>query len=634
MNLLAAGSTSAAPLVDSLGTVSRFISATASFATIGSLLAMGFLLLEKDGELSTSAKKLRSFASFSALLWVIGTGAVVLTTVANILDTGISSAFDVQTVRSFLTQITLGQYLLFQILAAATVGVSVARIRKTGGAILLLVIALLGLVAPVFQSHSASSGSHSLAIGSLVTHVVALAFWVGGIIAISILNESDRRIALPRFSQLALWAAIAVVISGSANAWARMNFLSAWQTGYAKVIIAKILLSAILIYFGYKNRKHLAAKLSIDWKGLTQLIFAELVVMIAATVLGAWLSSHQSPIPEVEPAFDNAVAIAGLANPGAPSLWKLFSLYDPDALMIAILITLVALYVRGVSILKKRGDSWPVGRTVAFAFGIAAIDFATSGGLGVYAKFLFEYHMIAHMTLGMIAPIGIVLGAPITLALRTLPIGRSSDERGVRGTLISLLHAKPTGVLTNPVVVLAIFDGSLFVLYFTSLFGGMMQSHAGHFFMNIHFLLAGILFFHVIIGIDPNPRKVPHIVRIVILFAAMGIHAFFSVALMSTSSLLDQGYYAGLNSAWLPDLLADQHAGGSVGWAMGEIPILLALTATFIQWMRDDKRETKRIDRNEARLAAMGEPDELAQYNLYLSQLNEVDSRNRKAGKE
>ena len=54
---------------------------------------------------------------------------------------------------------------------------------------------------------------------------------------------------------------------------------------------------------------------------------------------------------------------------------------------------------------------------------------------------------------------------------------------------------------------------------------------------------------------------------------------------------------------------------------MGEIPILLALVATFIQWMRDDSRETKRIDRNEARLAAMGEPDELAKYNAYLSTL-------------
>jgi putative copper resistance protein D len=60
---------------------------------------------------------------------------------------------------------------------------------------------------------------------------------------------------------------------------------------------------------------------------------------------------------------------------------------------------------------------------------------------------------------------------------------------------------------------------------------------------------------------------------------------------------------------------------------MGEIPIIFALTATFIQWVRDDSREAKRIDRNEARMAAMGEPDDLAQYNNYLSQLQRRDEK-------
>jgi cytochrome c oxidase assembly factor CtaG len=237
---------------------------------------------------------------------------------------------------------------------------------------------------------------------------------------------------------------------------------------------------------------------------------------------------------------------------------------------------------------------------------------------------------MAHMLLGMIAPIGIVLGAPITLALRTLPQSRNKEERGVRALALTALHSRYSVILTNPITALALFDGSLFVLYFTNLFGNLMQNHAGHLFMNIHFILAGFLFFHVIIGVDPNPRKYPHIVRIVILFGAMSLHAFFSIALMSESTLIDRGYYGSLQTSWLPDLLADQRAGGTIGWAMGEIPILLALVATFILWMRDDKRETVRIDRNEARLAAMGEPDELARYNAYLNLLNERNSQREK----
>ena len=94
---------------------------------------------------------------------------------------------------------------------------------------------------------------------------------------------------------------------------------------------------------------------------------------------------------------------------------------------------------------------------------------------------------------------------------------------------------------------------------------------------------------------------------------------------MSATTLIDRGYYASLNTYWLGDLLADQRAGGTIGWAVGEIPILIALTATFILWMREDKREAIRIDRNEARMAAMGEADELAQYNAYLSRLQQRD---------
>ncbi len=601
--------------------ISKFLSLAASFSTIGLLLAMGFFLIDSEGKLGETAKKFRKLAALSALVWAIATGLAIVATLSNILGTGLSSALDSNSMRSFISQINLGKYMFIQLCLALIIASIVFRIRAVAGANALLLLSMAALVAPIFESHSASSGSHALAIGSLVVHVVAISFWVGGLVSITFLSSTERAIALPRFSALALWAAIAVSVSGTANAWARLNFKGAWSSDYARLVLVKVVLTTILIGFGYLNRRHLTGSLSLSAKQLTRILAVEISIMVLTTLTGSKLSTMQPPLRTESSVLDPGLAVAGIATPPAPTLWRLISLYDPDALMIGVLITAVALYIKGVVTLTRRGDKWPVGRTVAFALGISAIDYATSGGLGIYAKFSFEYHMLAHMLLGMVAPIGIVLGAPITLALRTLPQGRTSEERGVRGSLIALLHSKPAGIFTNPVVILAFFDGSLFVLYMTPLFGNMMQSHLGHLVMNVHFLLAGILFFHVIIGIDPNPRKVPHIVRIVILFAAMSIHAFFAIALISTSTLLDQGYFISLQTPWNTDLLADQHAGGSIAWAMGEIPILLALVATFIQWMRDDNRETKRIDRNEARLAAMGEPDELAQYNAYLSTL-------------
>jgi|UniRef100_UPI00404915BC cytochrome c oxidase assembly factor CtaG/putative copper export protein len=615
-------------MIPALVTASKFLVLLSSFATIGALLALAFLILDKDGKLSTSGKKIRSIISISASLWFLSSFLNILFTLANILGGPVSSVLDLTVIQSFVFQISLGQYLFFQMAIAFLITLTSRAITSTGYTAILLLIALIAVAAPVFQSHSASSGSHALAIGSLFIHVIALSFWVGGVIAIALLNKDDRKVSLPRFSHIALWAAIAVVLSGVLNASVRLNFAAAWTTSYAYVVILKVAVTFVLLFIGYKHRNYLAAKPSVNWSAMTRLISVEAGIMTFVTLLGSWLSSNQPPVRGGAQEFNAALAITGLNMPEAPTFSRILFEYNPDVLMIGLLVLAVALYIKGVVVLTRRGDKWPVGRTISFALGISAIDFATSGGLGVYSYFAFSWHMVAHMVLGMIAPIGIVLGAPITLALRTLPQSRDGVERGVRGLLISALHSRYSRVITNPIVALAIFDGSLFVLYFTPLFGGMMQSHLGHLLMGVHFLLAGILFFHVIVGIDPNPRKVPHLVRIGILLAAMSIHAFFSVALMSTTTLIDGGYFESLQRPWSTDLLADQKSGGAIGWAMGEIPILIALIATFIQWMRDDSNEAKRIDRNTARMAALGQPDELAQYNMYL---NNLDKRDREA---
>jgi putative copper resistance protein D len=591
---------------------------------IGLLLAIAFLITEERSKLLPEAIRIRNLAVIPAAAWLMSSLGVLFVELANLLATPISDSFDPVVIRSFISQTALGKSYGINILTALLVLVFVPRIKRTTGAIFALGFTFIGVLAPIFQSHSSSSGNHGLAIGSLLIHVVFISLWVGGVIALILISKSERALALPRFSVLALWSAIAVCVSGAVNAWTRLNFRDAWNSQYGNLVIYKILLSAILIFIGATHRRYLIKKLE-STKQVYQLLVVEVMVMVLAVGVGAWLSTSAPPVPKESRTIDAAESIAGSPMLPAPSLKNILFAYVPDAVFIGILILITALYIRGVVILSRRGDKWPVGRTVAFALAVSATDFATSGGLGAYAHFAFSYHMVAHMVLGMIAPIGFVLSAPITLALRTLPIGRTPSERGIRGTLIALLNSKYFQVISNPVVALAIFDGSLFLLYMTPLFGNLMQSHSGHLFMNIHFLLAGTLFFHVIVGIDPSPKRVPHIVRIIVLFAAMSIHAFFSIALLSATTLIDGGYFASLQRPWATNLLADQNAGGAVGWAMGEIPILIALVATFIQWVREDRKETKRIDRAEDRAAAMGADDDLAKYNKYLASLQRLD---------
>jgi len=617
-------------LISSLLTVFKFTSITSSFFLVGALLAITFLTLDINGKVAQTNFELRKLAAIASLIWMLSNLVFIVLTLANILNSTVSEVVQPNILRSFLLQIPLGQYLFTQLLISILISIIVPRFKSIGTGTFLLLATLLAIVIPVFQSHSASSGSHSMAIGSLAIHVIALALWVGGVFALAFLAPDSRANAVPRFSVLALWAAIAVVVSGSINAFIRLDFKEAWNSSYAYLVIGKVVLTAGLIVIGYLHRKNLKKSSELKGPKFLQLILAEVVIMTVTLALGSLLASRQPPVRESGLEADRALSIVGVKMPPAPSLSRILLGYEPDALMIGLLILAVALYIKGVMVLTKRGDKWPIGRTISFAIGISAVDFATSGGLGLYAHFSFSWHMVAHMTLGMIAPIAIVLGAPITLALRTLPQGRNSQERGVRGTFLAVLHSRYSSIIVNPVGALVIFDGSLFLLYFTSLFGKLMNTHAGHLFMNIHFLLAGFLFFHVIIGIDPNPKRPPFLVRIVTLLAAMSIHAFFSVALMSSSTLIDSGYFASLQTPWVGDLLADQNKGGAIGWAMGEIPILIALVATFVMWTRDDAREARRIDRSTERMAAMGQPDELAQYNNYLQELAD---RERRSGK-
>ena len=585
--------------------------------SIGLLIAIAFLDLDLKGKVLNSSliKKTRTLI----YSWLAVTFIYILIQIAYLLEQPLSASFDLTVSRSYLTQTSIGKSYLVQMILIVLV--LLIPLKKVISSYVALLISLVAITAPVFQSHGSTSGYHGLAIGALVVHVIALSFWVGGLFGLTQLSKPNKLIALPRFSEIALWSAIAVVLTGAATAWTRLDSIQAWQSKYGAVTLLKIFLAITLIGFGALHRRWIIKS---DYPSVFRLITAEILIMISTIFVGSWLSTINPPKREI--ISSPGLLVTGIEMPEPPTFSRVLLAYDANGLMLGLLIFAVAIYIKGVIILSRRGDKWPVGRTIAFALGISAIDFATSGGLGVYSRFAFSNHMLSHMVLGMIAPIGIVLGAPITLALRTLPIGRNEQERGIRGSFIALLHSKLSKIYTHPVVALAIFNGSLFALYFTPLFGNLMQGHSGHFFMSIHFLLSGILFFQVLIGVDPMPRKVPHIVKVIIIFAAMSIHAFFSISVMSASTLLDNGYFALLERPWATDLLADQRAGGAIGWAMGEIPILLALLATFIQWTRQDKKEAARIDRAADRAAAMGEKDDLALYNQYLAELNRRDN--------
>ncbi|MFE4173650.1 cytochrome c oxidase assembly protein [Streptomyces sp. NPDC056909] len=289
--------------------------------------------------------------------------------------------------------------------------------------------------------------------------------------------------------------------------------------------------------------------------------------------------------------------------------------YSPDLFFLIGCLLALALYGWGVLRLRRRGDAWSAGRTVAFVAGVLTVALVMCTKLNDYGMVMFSVHMVQHMVISMVSPILLLLGAPVTLALRALPVA-GRGHKGPRELLLMVLHSRYARIVTHPAFTIPLFIASLYGLYFTPLFDFLMGSRTGHVAMMVHFLAVGLIFFWPIMGIDPGPHRPGHLMRMLELFAGMPFHAFFGIALMMASEPMVAAYRDPPGSLGI-DALTDQNAAGGIAWAFSEIPSVLVLIALVYQWYRSEQRQARRSDR-----AADRDGDkELAEYNAYLASL-------------
>lgn len=280
-----------------------------------------------------------------------------------------------------------------------------------------------------------------------------------------------------------------------------------------------------------------------------------------------------------------------------------------DPFLFVVTVWAVGLYLVGVVTLRRRGDQWPLGRTVAFVgVGMSVFVIATQGGLGRYDTTLLSAHMVQHMALSMVVPLSLALGAPVTLALRTLP-------RRPRALLLGVLHSRVATVLSFPPLTLLLFIVSPWALYFSGWYAASLHSVLVHELMHVHLVLVGTLFFWPIMGIDPVPGRVGYPFRLLLIVLTLPFHAFLGVTIMGETALIGGDWYPDLHSGpmahWLPAPADDQHLAGGILWASGDLFGLAFFAILFTQWVRssmaEGRREDRRLDLLEARQRREGE---------------------------
>ena len=598
----------------------------------------------KDGEAPEHPAFTRALAIAAAAgaAWTLSAIAVLVLTYSDVAGQGLSG--DAEFTRAlvfFMTGIDSGRAWLAVTIIAAVATTALFGVRSLGGLALTLVLALTGLVPTALIGHSSSSSDHEGAINSLGLHLVGVSTWVGGIIMLALLSgilagakagtaADITEPTLRRFSSLAGFAFALVFASGVINASIRVtSWTDLFGSAYGQLILAKSAATLVLGGIGFMHRQWVIPQLG--RKGSTmssrrvlwQLILAELLVMGATSGIAVALGRSAPPepttyAPDASPAF----ILTGYDLPPELTPERWLTEWRLDWLWIAAAVFGLAAYLLGVAKVHRRGDSWHWFRTVNWVIGLLVLTYITSGPPSVYGRVLFSAHMMDHMALTMVAPIFLVLGAPVTLALRALP-ARSDGSRGVREWLLVFVHSKFSQLVTHPLFAAANFAGSIILFYYSDLFSFAMREHVGHELMNLHFLLTGYIFVLSMIGSDPLPRRAPYPLRLLLLLATMGFHAFFGVAIMGGTNLLAADYFGNLGRAWGQSALLDQQTGGAVAWGVGEVPTLLVAIGVAIMWSRSDQRETKRVDR----AADRNNDADLTAYNDMFAKLAERDAK-------
>jgi len=591
--------------------------------TVGALLLVAAVLPKA----SPSANRAATTARVCSALWAASALGYSLASYAEIRDAAVDANRFLEEWWTYSLSVELLQAYLWVIAAAFATSIMAAFVRGPLLAGWSLVPVAWAVGWQSLTGHAAGATDHHLAVSAMFLHLVGATVWVGVIAVVALLRRplgTGAKDAITRTSRIAIWGAILVTVSGAANAWLRMDSPGdLFTTTYGALVLAKVVLMGGAIALAVWHRSRSLPRLTEAdaaarfWRVLSVDVVALVVIMGIAAVLST-LAPPKVALPVTDPS--PAYFLTGYELPPAPTFWNWIGLWRLEIISAFVFLAALVVYLRWYRRLRRRGDEWPVLRPVLFTIGMLLFIWISQGGPAVYGMVVFSGHMVEHMLLVTVAPIFVALAAPITLALRALPV-RTDGSRGAREWLRGFVESRFMAFISHPVVAASGFAAALIVFYFTPVFEFTLRNHAGHLWMLFHFAIVGYLFVNALIGIDPGPSRPRFPMRIVLLFATMAAHAFFGVVLTTSDVLLAPTWYGLMGRDWGPDAIADQQYGGAISWGMGELPVVVLAVLVVVNWRRSDLRDAKRLDRK----ADRDDDADLKAYNEMLANVAKAD---------
>ncbi|OFE17032.1 cytochrome C oxidase assembly protein [Humibacillus sp. DSM 29435] len=628
------GLTDAGPIVRWTLPLVRVLHDVSASLTLGALLFGGMIVPAAKGKSRLDDPRVAHafrVATAAGFVWALAGVVGVVFGFADAAGLGLSDPAFLSSLMSSAWSIETFRVGLISAAAGFVVASGSSLARSRWAAVALGALALFGILVLGLAGHAGGSADHETAVNALGAHLLSAGVWVGGLLALIVLRPTfgtSLGVVVRRYSTLALWCWVTLGISGVMAATTRLGTWQDLTTSYGVLILVKVAAFLLLGLAGWWHRHSTIAALSskaqtgIRNRPFVRLAIGETLLMGLTFGVATALARSAPPVPEITPNPSIALALTGFPAPPAPTALTWLTAWRVEWLFLATGLLAIGLYLYGVVRLRRRGDAWPVSRTINWVIGWLLFLWVTNGVLSIYGRVAFSWHMTLHMTEAMVIPIFLVLGAPITLALRAIP-ARTDGTIGWREIVLRVVHSKLFLVVGNPIFAGGFFFFSLIAFYWTGLFEIALRTHTGHLLMTAHFVLVGYMFAWVLIGIDPGPKRWRPALRLIVLFATIGFHAFFGVSIISGTTVLAPGFFETISLPWVPDPLADQRNGGAVAWAIGELPALVLALVVAAQWYKSDSKEADRSDRR----ADRDGDAELTAYNERLANLAAHDTQ-------
>jgi putative membrane protein len=214
--------------------------------------------------------------------------------------------------------------------------------------------------------------------------------------------------------------------------------------------------------------------------------------------------------------------------------------------------------------------------------GIVVLIAAVLPGVDAAADRQLSVHMVQHLLIVFVAAPLIVAGAPVRLALRTLP-------HGGRDALVRVLHSRVVHALGHPVVAWSIFAAVILGTHIPGFYDLALREPVVHAGEHALYFWAALIFWAPLIAVDPVPHRLSPIGDIVYMLTAMIPMTIVGVWLLSAQSVV-YPHYAAFSGA-----LADQRNGAVVMWLAGSLVMIAAtLIVVWMAMLREERQARAR----------------------------------------